>query len=281
MRIPLIVLIALFMTSPYVHAQHSCCSIATSPSMAMLSADPSFRNAHDVPEPFVLASAAGTMRTVEVKGGEATNVYRVEATRSSTSYVLVFHEWWGLNDHIKQEADRIAASLDHHATVIAIDLYDGTVATTREEAAAAMGALRDNRARAIISAVIASCGSNAHIGTVGWCLGGGWSLQASLLAASQADACVIYYGMPEANVATLKKLHAPVLGLFASQDKWITPAVVDTFIANMKAASKLCTVKMYDADHAFANPSNPGHNKALTEDAFAAMIEFLKAHLVL
>jgi len=281
MRTPLIVLIALFMTSPFVRAQHSCCAVPSTSSMAMFTADPSFRNAHDVPEPYVHVSAVGAMHKVEVKGGKAANVYRVDATSASTSYVLVFHEWWGLNDHIKQEADHIAASLDHKATVIAVDLYDGNVTTTREEAAKAMGALSEERARAIINAVISSCGEKAQIATVGWCLGGGWSLQASLLAASHARACVMYYGMPETNVATLKKLHAPVLGLFASQDKWITPAVVDAFKANMKSASKLLTVKMYDADHAFANPSNPKHDKALTEDAYAAMIAFFRAHLVL
>jgi carboxymethylenebutenolidase len=281
MHASLIVLIAILMTSPLVHAQHSCCTAPSSPSMAIFNSDPSFRNTHDVPEPYVHSAATGSMQTVKVKGGEEAKVYRVDATSASTSYVLVVHEWWGLNDHIKQEADRIAASLDHKATVIAIDLYDGKVTTTREEAAAAMGAVREDRARAIIKAVIASCGPKAHIGTVGWCFGGGWSLQASLLAASQADACVIYYGMPETNVATLKTLHAPVLGIFASQDKWITPAVVDTFKANMKAASKLLTVKMYEADHAFANPSNPKHDKTHAEDAYAAVIEFFRAHLVL
>ncbi|MBS1560003.1 MAG: dienelactone hydrolase family protein [Bacteroidetes bacterium] len=271
----------MLLISPRAHAQHACCTAHSSPSMAMFTSDPSFRNVHDVPEPYVHSAAAGSMQTVKVKGGEEATVYRVDATGASTSYVLVVHEWWGLNDHIKQEADRIAASLDHKATVIAIDLYDGKVTTTREEAAAAMGAVREERARAIIKAVIASCGPKAHIGTVGWCFGGGWSLQASLLAASQADACVIYYGMPETNVATLKTLHAPVLGIFASQDKWITPAVVESFKANMKAASKLLTVKMYDADHAFANPSNPKHDKTHAEDAYAAMIEFFRAHLVL
>lgn len=275
-----ILLAALTSTLP-VAAQHACCTpVATSPSMAMFTADPAFRASHELPEPFTLDGAAGTMESVPVKGGKAANIYRVPARTPSNAYVFVFHEWWGLNDHIKQEADRISASLDRAATVIAIDLYDGTVATTREEASTAMSAVKEERCKDIVKAVIGVCGPKARIATVGWCFGGGWSLQASLLAENRAAACVIYYGMPEKNVDVLKRLHAPVLGIFGKQDKWITPDVVAEFEKNMSAASKKLDVKMYDADHAFANPSNPKHEKNFTADAYSATIAFFKAHLL-
>jgi carboxymethylenebutenolidase len=249
--------------------------------MAQFTADPAFRTAHLEPMPYVMSDGIGAMDSVPVKGGMAARFYRIPASTSSSVYIFVFHEWWGLNDHIKKEAEKIAASLGHKANVLAIDLYDGKIATTRDDAAAAMGAVKEDRARAIVKAIVASCGAKATIGTVGWCFGGGWSLQSSLMAGTHASACVIYYGMPEKNVATLKTLHAPVLGIYGSQDQWITPALVKQFEADMHAASKDIEVKMYDADHAFANPSNPKHHAAYTTDAYDRTIAFFKRWLKL
>ena len=84
-----------------------------------------------------------------------------------------------------------------------------------------MQGVKEDRAKAIIKGAIAYAGPNAHIATIGWCFGGGWSLQASLLAGKQDVACVMYYGMPEQDVNKLKTLHADVLGNFANKDNWI------------------------------------------------------------
>ena len=104
-------------------------------------------------------------------------------------------------------------------------------------------------------------------------------MQATLTAGKQAAACIIYYGMPESDVARLKTLNADVLNIWPTQDKWINKEVTEKFEANMKAAGKNLTTKSYDADHAFANPSNPKFNEAFTADAYAASLEFLKARL--
>jgi carboxymethylenebutenolidase len=122
-------------------------------------------------------------------------------------------------------------------------------------------------------------GPKAQFASVGWCFGGGWSLQSALLGGKQTMGCVMYYGMPEKDVAKLKTLNSDVLGLFAEQDKWINPEVVKQFEKDMAAAGKKVTVKEYPADHAFANPSNPKYNKELATDAHQRALTYLKARL--
>ena len=166
-----------------------------------------------------------------------------------------------------------------NVNVLAIDLYDGKVAANPEEAGKLMKGVVQVRAEAIINGAIAYSGKSASITTIGWCFGGGWSLQASILAGKQGAGCVMYYGMPETDLAKLKKLNANVLGLFASKDQWINDKVVKQFEQDMKTAGKELTVKTFDADHAFANPSNPKFNKEAAGEAHVMAIDFLKKRL--
>jgi carboxymethylenebutenolidase len=91
------------------------------------------------------------------------------------------------------------------------------------------------------------------------------------------SACVMYYGMPESDVARLKTLNSDVLGIFALQDNFINPGVVRIFQENMKVANKNLILKNYDAVHGFANPSNPKFDKVATEDAYKTTLEFFRA----
>ena len=112
-------------------------------------------------------------------------------------------------------------------------------------------------------------------------LGGGQSMQAALTAGKQAAACVIYYGMPEDKVERLKSLNCDVLDIYGTKDQWINTDLTKKFETNMKAAGKTLTVKSYDADHGFANPSNPlGHfNAEAYKDAYKITMGFFKAKL--
>lgn len=134
-------------------------------------------------------------------------------------------------------------------------------------------------ARAIIQGAISYMGDNARIMTLGWCMGGGWSLQAALLAGKQAAACVVYYGMPEKDRQRLKNLNTDVLFIFAKKDGWINQSTISDFETNMKAAGKKLTVLSYDADHAFANPSNPKFDKKSATEAREQVITYLKKRL--
>jgi carboxymethylenebutenolidase len=144
-----------------------------------------------------------------------------------------------------------------------------------------MQGVKTDRAAAIVKGALLYAGPNAKVASVGWCFGGGWSLQTALLAGPKAAGCVVYYGMPEKDVAKLKTLNTDVLGIFATQDKWINPEVVAQFQKDMAAAKKKVTIKNYDADHAFANPSNPKYSREFAAQAHAAAVEYLRKSLKL
>jgi carboxymethylenebutenolidase len=82
--------------------------------------------------------------------------------------------------------------------------------------------------------------------------------------------------MPETDAAKLAGMNAPTLGIFAKQDRWITPEIAAKFEAAVKAAGKPIEIKLYDADHAFANPSSPKHDKDMAQDAYNAVLGFLR-----
>ena len=212
-------------------------------------------------------------------GTEASG-YFVKAAKASNRWILVFQEWWGLNDNIKSYSDNLYTELGD-VNVIAVDMYDGKLATDRETAGKYMGEFKQERGDQIIRGAIAFAGPNAKIGTVGWCFGGGLSLIASLASGKQAAACVMYYGMPVEDVSKLKMLNCDVLNIWGSQDQWINKAVMDKFEANMKAAGKKLTIKAYDANHGFANPSNPmgAFNEAAYKDALNATLAYFKERL--
>jgi carboxymethylenebutenolidase len=158
-------------------------------------------------------------------------------------------------------------------------MYDGKVATTREDAGKYMGGANPLRLENIIKGAITFAGPKAKIATVGWCFGGALSLKASILAGTQATACVMYYGTPVKDVEQLKLLNTDVLGLFAGREKFISPAVVKEFEDNMKLAGKGIQIKSFDAEHAFANPSNPNFDKSATEEAWNMAINYFKTRL--
>ncbi|HVB03515.1 MAG TPA: dienelactone hydrolase family protein [Chitinophagaceae bacterium] len=260
-------------------AQSMICCNKPGPSattaFAMLGGNKEFLFAHAVPLPFILAHKTGKEIRFPTPDGRTGGGYFIKAAHPTHNYLLVFHEYWGLNDYIRQMAQKLGMDIGH-INVLALDLYDGKVATTPEMAGKYMQAVKDIRARAIISGALKYAGKDARIYTIGWCFGGGWSLQATLMAGSQAGGCVMYYGMPEKDVDRLKTLHADVLGIFANKDAWINPTVVNQFVTNMAAAHKTLIVKRYNADHAFANPSNPHHDESATTDAYKATLAFFR-----
>ncbi|SMO37752.1 carboxymethylenebutenolidase [Solitalea koreensis] len=259
--------------------QMSCCQTpGATASFAMLASDKQFKSSHEEPLPFHYKSVAGTDITYPTADGKTAHAFVIKSQKPTDNYVFVIHEWWGLNDYIKQESEKIYNDLGN-VNVIALDLYDNQIATTREDAAKYMGAVNTERAKAIIEGAFKYVGPKAKIGTIGWCFGGGWSLQTSLLAGKQAAACVMYYGMPEKDIARLMLLNTDVLCIYGSQDQWITPKVIADFQADMKSAGKKIIVKEYNADHAFANPSNPKFDKTATEDAYKHVMEFFKSRL--
>jgi carboxymethylenebutenolidase len=241
---------------------------ATKPGFAML---------HNLPSYFVLQNPQGTMTSFAADGGNAQG-YLIRSKKPSNKWLFVIQEWWGLNDYIKKEADAFYSELGD-VNVLALDMYDGKVATTRDSAMKYMSGTPATRLESIVKGALAFAGSDAKIYTVGWCFGGGWSLQASILAGKQGHGAVMYYGRPETNMDRLKMLNGDVIGFFGTKDQGIPIASVDAFEQNMKDAGKKITVYKYEAGHGFANPSNPVYDKAATEDSHAKAIAFLKARM--
>lgn len=257
----------------------ACCHQDATTEFAKLGSREDFRMAHDNPLPYTYQGTAGTAITFSTPDGQEGHGFMFKATNPSDKYLYVIHEWYGLNDFVKKESEKLFNDLGKQVNVIAIDLYDQRVAVNREDASKIMQSVKPERASSIIKGAFAYASSNAAIATLGWCYGGSWSLQASMLAGTKGVACVMYYGMPEKEVEALKALHAPVLGIFANKDKFITPQVVEEFEKHMKEAGKSLIVKQYDADHGFANPSNPIYDSNATKEAYSHAITFLKQYL--
>lgn len=259
--------------------KQSCCGPTATAEFAAFGSSAMFASAHLSPEPFTYESkTGGKIEMIQTSDTVKARIYEVKSQHPTKNYLFVIHEYWGLNDYIKERAEQLQTELGD-VNVIALDLYDGNVATDPKTAGQYMGAVKEDRVRTIINAAIERAGKDAKIATIGWCFGGGWSLQTALMLGTQGAGCVMYYGMPEKNIEKLKSINCDVLGLFAKQDKWITPAVVEEFQKNMKEAKKSLTVKMYDADHAFANPSNPKFDKVHSKEANAEAVAFLKTKL--
>lgn len=254
-----------------------CCGPTATEKFAMNAFDKTFLLSHRNPLPFKYKSDRGHDITFKTTDGTDAHGWEIKAKNTTDFYMFVFHEWWGLNDYIKQESEKLSNDLE--INVIAIDLYDNQVAATREDAGKFMQGVKTERANAIIKGAYAHIGSAAKVFTIGWCFGGGWSLQAAIEGGKQVQGCIMYYGAPEKDMDRLKSLQCDVLGFFGSKDKWLNPQVVDEFKANLLKAGKKASIYEYDADHAFANPSNPVYDKVATADAYSKLLTFVKLRI--
>lgn len=279
LSVPVLALVAVclsFQKSSNTLAEMTLCGMTTDRQFAGFGADPLFVRKHENPILLQDYTPKGEMIRIETTDGSPATAYVLKSSTPSNDYLIVIHEWWGLNNNIKQESDKLWETLGN-MNVIALDLYDGKEATTREDASTYMQAMTTERGRTIVKGAGAYAGTNANIFTIGWCFGGGWSLQAAIELGEKAKGCVIFYGMPESDPVRLGTLKCDVLGLFADNEQWITPAVVAQFETNMKTLGKNVEVKSYPAEHGFANPSNPKFDKASTEDAYQKVYAFIKA----
>ena len=194
--------------------------------------------------------------------------------------VMLVHEWWGLNDQIKAAAREYAKE---GYIALAIDLMDGQVATTAEDARAQMQAVDPGQALETCSGWVTWLRTHEQgigkVGTVGWCFGGAWSLNASIVA--PVDATVIYYGRLEQDPARLRMLKGPVLGHFATQDGFIDADMVEGFKRAMEEAGMAdrLTIHWYEADHAFANPSGSRYDEEDARLSWSRTMDFFARHL--
>lgn len=196
--------------------------------------------------------------------------------------IIVIHEWWGLNDNVRAMADRLAGE---GYIVLAVDLFGGATATSPDQAREQMLAVVDNsepaaeNIRQAYEFVNTTAGA-PRIGSLGWCFGGGWSLNAAMLLPDELDATVIYYGQVTDDESKLRDVDSPILGLFGAEDEGITVESVQKFEAALERLRKNYEIHIYPgADHAFANPTGKAYNEDAAEDAWRRTLEFLDRHL--
>lgn len=196
--------------------------------------------------------------------------------------IIVIQEWWGMNDWILQQADRF--SRDGYVA-LAIDLYRGKSTGDSATAHELMRGMPEDRAMADLKAAFNLLAARsdvdpAKIGSIGWCMGGGYSLALAAVEPRLA-ACVMNYGRLVTDPNTIEKLRTPILGNFGADDRGIPPADVKAFDAALKKAGKSSDMKIYDgAGHAFMNPANAdGYRPEAAKDAWRRIDAFLEKKL--
>jgi len=193
--------------------------------------------------------------------------------------IIMIHEWWGLNENIKDMAEKLAS---HGYVVFAVDLYGGEVATTSDEARQLVGSFDKEQGienMNLATSYLQEQYMPEKIGSIGWCFGGGQSLNLAL-SNEDIDATVIYYGQLVTEKETLSAINWPVLGIFAELDQGITPEMVNEFEDALNDLEITNEIHIYpDVNHAFANPSGDRYAPEASMDAWQKTIEFLEMNL--
>lgn len=227
-----------------------------------------------------MGAFAATASDVSYKSGDETvkAVLYTPVGRGPFPAVIVIHEWWGLNDWVKEQASKLA---DQGYAALAIDLYRGQVAEKSDMAHELSRGVPQDRALRDLHAAFEFLQAQPNvkknrIASIGWCWGGEYALDVALQEPTLA-ATVINYGSLATDPASIQKIHAAILGNFGGKDKGITPEDVGKFEAALKQAGKRADIKIYpNAGHAFENPGNKGGYRAAdAADAWQRTVKFL------
>ncbi len=189
--------------------------------------------------------------------------------------IVMIHEWWGLNDNIKDTAKELAS---HGYVVLAVDLF-GEVATTSDHARELVTSFEQESGTSNMNSAAEFLIENHNVeklGSIGWCFGGGQSLKLGLNN-PEMDATVIYYGQLVSDTEELSKIDWPVLGIFAELDQGIPVDSVNAFESSLNELDISNDINIYPGvDHAFANPTGERYAPAEADDAWEKTLEFLE-----
>ncbi|MBV8470305.1 MAG: dienelactone hydrolase family protein [Burkholderiaceae bacterium] len=192
--------------------------------------------------------------------------------------LILIQEWWGLNEHIKQVADRFAAA---GFNTLAPDLFHGRVASDTDEARHLMTGLdfADATFQDLQGAVQFLAARSGKIGVLGFCMGGALTVAAAVHVKG-VSAAVCYYGIPPAEFANPAQIKIPFQGHFALYDDWCTPAAVKSLTDTMRQAGQHPVIYAYAADHAFFNNGRPEvYNETCAKQSFDRSTGFLRHEL--
>jgi len=218
----------------------------------------------------------------EIDYGPATGFIALPKKDGIYPAVIMIHEWWGLNDNIKEMARSLATE---GYVVLAVDLFEGKIAKDANEARELTTKIRNNNSQAISNMKSAAQFlknqnniDKNKIASMGWCFGGQMSLQLALN--EKLAATVIYYGNLETNSTKLSVIKWPVLGIFGSKDTSISVDTVKEFEAALSQLGIENEIYIYpNVGHAFANPSGANYAPEETKDAWEKTLKFLEKNL--
>jgi carboxymethylenebutenolidase len=228
---------------------------------------------------FAITTFAADGKSVSYKSGDETvqGILYAPTGKGPFPALIVIHEYWGLNDWVKEQASKFA---DQGYVALAVDLYRGKVATTPDMGHELMRGLPEDRAKRDLHAAFEFLQAQPNvkkdrIGSIGWCMGGGLSLDVALQEPTLA-ADSIHYGHLATDPEALKKINAPILGIFGAKDRGISPEDVHKFEQALKQLGKKVEIKIYpDAGHAFENPNTKdGYRSDDAADAWKLTLEF-------
>ena len=225
---------------------------------------------------------ASGIETSDINYGNASGFLAKPKAGGIYPGVVMIHEWWGLNDNIREMARQLAAE---GYVVLAVDLFDGQIAKDANQAREFSAKVRDNEQKALNNLKSAvgyirkqDSVFKDKIGSIGWCFGGGYSLQLALN--EKMSATVIYYGSLETDQKKLYVIKWPVLGIFGDKDTSIPVESVNQFrnsLNNLKVPNE---IHIYEGvGHAFANPSGMNYAPEQTKDAWKKTIDFFQRNL--
>ena|SRR5579872_5318396 len=192
--------------------------------------------------------------------------------------VVMFEEWWGVNDQIKETADQLARE---GFRVLIPDVYRGRVAATGDEANHLMQGLdfADAATQDARGAAQYLLKDGGKVGVTGYCMGGALTLLAAMYD-PEFSAAVIYYGFPPEEAGDPASIKIPVMGHWATQDQFFPLARVEQIEGRLKAGNVPHEFHRYDAGHAFSNPGGIGnYHEAHANTAWQRTVTFFKKHL--
>lgn len=196
--------------------------------------------------------------------------------------IILLHEWWGLNDTMREWADQLAAE---GYIVLAVDLYQGKTASSPAAARELMTQIVENPEAAEINIrsayeFVTETAGAPRTGVVGWGLGGTWSLNTAMLFPDELDAAVVYYGQVISDEDKLRPVDAPLLAFFGGKDRTVSSESVENFDASLQRLRKNFEIETYPGvGTGFSNPTNNNFDRKAADDSWGRMLEFLKLHL--
>jgi carboxymethylenebutenolidase len=269
-------------------------NVSAQTNAAML-ADPSSSTNGKVPNMPDLASGG-----LEIKKGvkyfdnssgylvyTSTNLSSTTSATKKLPAVIMIHEFWGIKDNIRTMANTLASQAGY--VVLAVDLFKGQSTKDPNLASQLVQTVRANPQEAIsnLQAAVKYVSSlpfvnSSKIASIGWCFGGGQSLQLALHSEQHPlVATILYYGTPlVTDKQELSKIKWPVLGLFGDHDRANPLPLINMFKSGLDSAGVTNQIVIYKGlGHAFANPSGANYAPQQTVDAWQKTLAFLKKYL--